>query len=204
MIDERKDFVAEAHVLLVHTGRMSHDDLQRVAELLHERDRIDDQIAAIMERPMTSGHLGEWIAAQVFDIELERSATTTAFNGRFRSGPLQGRTVNVKWYLKREGLLDMTTSEALNDYLVLTGRVSAAVSSHGRTRPWCIVSVYLFDAHGLRAEMLARGRSIGTASSIRTELWNQAEIYPKPANTRMLLSDRQVEALKLFAPAQRT
>jgi hypothetical protein len=155
LIDERKDFVAEAHGLLIHTGRMSHDDLQRVAELLHERDRIDDQIAAIMERPMTSGHLGEWIAAQVFDIELERSATTTAFDGRFRSGPLQGRTVNVKWYLNREGLLDMTTSEALDDYLVLTGRVSAAVSSHGRTRPWCIVSVYLFDAHGLRAEMLA-------------------------------------------------
>jgi len=195
--------MAEADGPLVHTGRMPQDDLPRVAELLHERNRINDQIAAIMERPMTSGHLGEWIAAQVFDIELERSATTTAFDGRFRSGPLQGRTVNVKWYLKREGLLDMTTSETLDDYLVMTGPVSAAVSSHSQTRPWQIHSVYLFDAHRLRADLFARGRSIGTASSIRTELWKQAEIYPTPANTRMSLTDRQVEALQLFAPAQR-
>jgi hypothetical protein len=110
----------------------------------------------------------------------------------------------VKWYLKREGILDMTTSETLDDYFVMTGPVSAGVSSQGHTRPWQIHSVYLFDAHGLRADLLAGGRSIGTASSIRTELWKQAEIYPKPANTRMSLTDRQVEALQLFAPAQRT
>ena len=46
---------------------------------------------------MTAGHLGEWIAAQVFDIELERSAY---IGGQFRTGPLQGQTVNMKWYLK--------------------------------------------------------------------------------------------------------
>jgi hypothetical protein len=28
-----------------------------------KRNRIDDQIAAIIDRPMTSGHLGEWIAS---------------------------------------------------------------------------------------------------------------------------------------------
>jgi hypothetical protein len=179
-----------------------HDDLPLVAELLHERNRIDDQIAAIMERPMTSGHLGEWIAAQVLDIELEKSATTTALDGRFGPGPLQGRTVNVKWYPKREGILDMTTSEALDYYLVMTGPVSAAVSSHHGTRPWRIDSLYLFDAHSLRADLLGRGRSIGTASSIRTELWNRAEIYPTPANTLMSLTGRQVEALQLFAPPQ--
>jgi hypothetical protein len=30
-------------------------------------------IAEIIERPMTAGHLGEWIAAQIFDIALEPS-----------------------------------------------------------------------------------------------------------------------------------
>jgi hypothetical protein len=59
---------------------------------------------------MTSGHLGEWIAAQVFDIELEGSAVAAAIDGRFRSDPLQGQTVNTKWYFKREGLLDTTES----------------------------------------------------------------------------------------------
>jgi hypothetical protein len=37
---------------------------------------------------MTSGHLGEWIAAQVFDIALEASAVAVGIDGRFRSGPL--------------------------------------------------------------------------------------------------------------------
>src|SRR5687768_3076419 len=129
-----------------HTVRMAQDDLPRIARLLEARNEIDDQIAAVIKRPMTSGHLGEWIASQVFDIELEASASAAGIDGRFRSGPLRGRTVNVKWYLKREGMLDMTRSEVLDEYLVMTGPVSAAASSHGRTRPWRIDSVYLFDA----------------------------------------------------------
>jgi hypothetical protein len=65
---------------------------------------------------MIAAHLGEWIAAQVFDIELEQSAVTATIDGRFRSGPLQGCTVNVKWYLKQEDLLDMSESSALDYY----------------------------------------------------------------------------------------
>jgi hypothetical protein len=45
---------------------------------------------------MTSGHLGEWLAAQVFDIELEVTAAAAGIDGRFRSGPLPGRTVNIR------------------------------------------------------------------------------------------------------------
>ena len=56
---------------------------------------------------MTSGRLGEWIAAQVFDIAVEASAAAAGIDGRFRSAPSQGRTVNIKWYLKREGLLTL-------------------------------------------------------------------------------------------------
>ncbi len=46
----------------------------QIAQLLRERNAIDAEIAAITHRPMTSGHLGEWIATQNFDIHLERSA----------------------------------------------------------------------------------------------------------------------------------
>jgi hypothetical protein len=79
------------------------DSLARAAALLRERNAIDAELAHLIQRPMTSGHLGEWIAAQVFDIELEASAFAEAIDGRFRSGTLRGRTVNIKWYLKREG-----------------------------------------------------------------------------------------------------
>lgn len=79
------------------------EPVKRITELLRERNAVDAEIATIVHRPMTSGHLGEWIASRVFDIELEPTATATAIDGRFRSGSLRGRTVNIKWYLKREG-----------------------------------------------------------------------------------------------------
>jgi hypothetical protein len=80
---------------------MAEEDLRKIASLLRERNVIDEKIAAVIHRPMTAGHLGEWIASQVFDIELATSAVAAAIDGRFRAGPLQGHTVNVKWYLKR-------------------------------------------------------------------------------------------------------
>ena len=110
---------------------MTDDEVAHIARLLSQRNAIDDTIAAVIRRPMAAGHLGEWIAAQVFDIELEQSAVTAAIDGQFRSGPLQGCTVNVKWYQKLEGLLDMSESSALDYYLVLTGPRSAALTSRG-------------------------------------------------------------------------
>lgn len=89
------------------------DSLARAAALLRERNEIDAELARLMHRPMTSGHLGEWIAAKVFDIELEASAVAAGIDGHFRSGPWQGRTVNVKWSLKREGALDSATNTQL-------------------------------------------------------------------------------------------
>jgi hypothetical protein len=178
------------------------EELRRIADLLEKRNRLDSEIAARIGRPMTSGHLGEWIAAEIFDVELEASASAAACDGYFRSGPLQGRSVNVKWYLQREGILDLTSPLMPDEYLVMTGPASAATTSQGGTRPWRIDSVYLFDAIGLRDDLLARGIKVGTASSVRAALWAQAEIYPKPVNPRLLLREDQVEALKLFAPAE--
>jgi hypothetical protein len=86
------------------------DKVAKIARLLIERNAIDSAIATIIHRPMAAGHLGEWIAAQVIDLHPEQSAVTVAFDGRFRSGRPQGRTVNVKWYLKQEELLDISES----------------------------------------------------------------------------------------------
>src|SRR5271165_4052971 len=145
---------------------MVDEPIKRIAELLDERNALDAEIAAIMHRPMTSGHLGERIASQVSDIEPETSAAAAAIDGRFRSGPLQGRTVNVKWYLKHEGLLDMSEPGQLDYHLVLAGPPSAATTSRGATRPWCIDTVYLPGARQLHAEQIERGAKRGIASSI--------------------------------------
>jgi hypothetical protein len=182
-------------------ARRVNRDLETIAGLIGERNSIDEKIASITGRPMTAGHLGEWIAAEVFGIELEKSASAAALDGRFRSGPLSGRTVNVKWYLKREGLLDVTQSPELDFHLVLAGPTSAAVSSRGGTRPWCIAAVYLFDARQLLVELRTRGVAIGAATSVRSAQWASAEIYPQSRNGTLALNWEQRRSLELFAPA---
>jgi len=52
------------------------DSLARAAALLYKGHAIDAELARLIQRSTTSGHLGEWIAAQVFDIELEASAVS--------------------------------------------------------------------------------------------------------------------------------
>jgi hypothetical protein len=173
--------------------------LQELAALLVQRNDIDAQIARLIERPMTSGHLGEYIAAKIFDIELESSAVAPAIDGRFRTGPLAGKTVNVKWYLRREGLLDMSLSDALDYHLVLAGPRSAATSSKGGTRPWRIDAVYLFDSKDLLAELTSREARIGVATSVRNAQWEAAEIYPTSANPALAVSGRQSAQLALFS-----
>jgi hypothetical protein len=180
---------------------VTDDHVEQIARLLIERNAIDDAIAGIIHRPMTSGHLGEWIAAQVFDIQLEPNATAAAIDGRFRSGPLHGQTVNVKWYLKQEGLLDISDSAALDYYLVLTGPRSAALASRGAIRPWRIDHVYLFHAPSLLAEQRTRGVRAGTAASVRKSRWDAAEIYPVASNPQLPLSERQTALLGLFGPS---
>jgi hypothetical protein len=179
-----------------------HDQpMSRIARLLRERNAIDAEIAVLTGRPMTSGHLGEWIASHVFDIELESSAVAAAIDGRFRSGPLAGRTVNIKWYLKREGMLDTSESDRLDYYLVLTGPPSAAVSSRGAIRPWCIDAAFLFDARQLRAEQIERGVKRGVASSVIKRQWTAAQVYPVASNPLLTIRSPQVAMLQLFGPS---
>lgn len=172
--------------------------LAALARLLRERNVIDQQIGELLGRPMTSGHAGEWIAARIFDIELEASASATAIDGHFRSGALAGRTVNVKWYLKREGLLDMTTSTLLDYYLVFTGPKSTSQDCR-TTRAWAIESVYLFESTQLLSEQAARNAKAGVASSVTAAQWTAAEVYPRPTNPLLELTETQRGALALFA-----
>jgi hypothetical protein len=173
---------------------MSSAELMSIAMLLRERNRIDARIADIVGRPVVSGHLSDWIAAQIFDIELEPSANS-AIDGRFRSGALAGRTVNVKHYTRNQGLLDMTDSEALDYYLVMTGPRGPTAGTH---RPWSIEHVYLFDAQALYDELSAQLRRIGVATSVRAEYWRAAEVYPDPARPALALGPKQTAALASF------
>lgn len=179
---------------------MADLELEQLAQLLRERNAIDARIGQLINRPMTAGHAGEWIASRIFDIALEPTAVAKAIDGRFRSGPLAGRSVNVKWYLKRENLLDMTEDPTLDYYLVLSGpKVSAR---DDRTlRPWRIDAVYLFDAQALLAEQRARGVKTGIAAGVREAQWRAAEIYPTQTCQALVLDAEQPRRLGLFTAA---
>ncbi len=174
-------------------------DLTRLAELLKEKHLIDEKIASLVGRPAQIGHVGEYIASAIFDIRLEASATAKGIDGHFVTGPLIGRSVNVKWYAKLENLLDLTPAYLPDEYLVLAGPRSTALSSRGVHRPWLIQFAFLFDARVLAQQLSARGSKLGIASSVPRQYWDAAEIYPVQRNNRLLLSDEQRAILSLFA-----
>ena len=176
---------------------MDEAGLKSIAMLLRSRNEIDARIVDIVGRPMVHGHLSDWIAAQIFDIELEPAANR-AIDGWFRSGPLAGRTVNVKHYTRNEGLLDITESDELDYYLVMTGPRGPATRSAGTHRPWTIEHVHLFDAFDLIASLRAIMRRIGVATSVREEFWKAAEIYPNPVKPPLRLTPEQKAALDGF------
>jgi len=84
------------------------------------------------------GHIGEWIAARIFDIELETAGNAAGYDGHFTTGALLGQTVNVKPYTRQQRILDMKSTAPLDYYLVFTGPRGAAVSSRVTLRPFCI------------------------------------------------------------------
>ena len=171
-------------------------NLEQLASLLARRNAIDEEIGALVGRPAIRGHVGEWIAHEIFGVTLEESAIQKGFDGRFADGPLAGKTVNVKWYGKREGLLDINPDGVPDFYLVMTGPKAAATTSRGQTRPWVITEVFLFDAPAL-VERLPR---VGVAAGVRQHEWEAARVYPTAApRARLTLTDAQREALKLFA-----
>jgi len=177
-------------------------DLDQLAKVMKQKNAVDVEITKIVDRPALIGHVGEYIAAKVFNIELEQNAAHKAIDGRFTGGSLDGKTVNIKWYTKQEGILDVSPEAPPPDfYLVMTGAKAPAAPSRGMTRPWLISQVFLFDAREVLRILGSRGVKgvkVGIATSIRREYWEGAEIYPTSHNKQLILSDRQKEMLTLF------
>jgi hypothetical protein len=177
-------------------------ELAEVAALLRERNALDARLGRLLNRPVNTGHIGEWIAARIFDIELETSANAAGYDGHFTTGDVAGRSVNVKAYGKHEGMIAINPNAPLDYYLVFTGPKptrEALISTRGTLRPFCIDRVFLFDAARLHSELESRGVKIGVATSVRAAQWEAAEIYPRATNPLLVVSDGQRTALSMFA-----
>jgi hypothetical protein len=173
------------------------DELKQLADLIKERNQIHTRISSIIGRPATMGHLGEFIASRIFDVHFEESATAKGIDGHFTAGPLSGKSVDIKWYGKQEGLLAINPEAIPDFYLVLTGPKSPAISSRGQDRPWRIKHVYLFYGLKLVDTLSARSIVFSVATSVRQDLWSEAEIYPSH-NELFVLTDDQRKMLEIF------
>ena len=179
------------------------DDLQCLAGLLRARNANEVEITQVIGRPAQLGHIGEYIAGQIFDVALEQSAVHPGSDGRFRAGPLVGKSVNIKMYGKREGLLDVRLEYVPDYYLVLTGPKSMAMNSIDAPRPWSIDEVFLFEAEPLIDRLRDRGVKIGVATSVREEEWESARIYPVSSDSPLDLSQDQQDGIRLFEISNR-
>ena len=173
--------------------------MERLATLIKKRNALDVEIAEILGRPVVQGHFGETVASRVFGLELHASANQRGSDGLFREGQFKDKSVNVKYYPMRENLLDISKENLPDFYLVLTGPKNRAASSRGGHLPWVIETVYLFDARDLVNKLKVK---IGTATSVKQVIWEEAEIYPAH-NPYFPLSRSQREMLKLFRSSRR-
>ena len=184
-------------------GTPESDCLTDLAEAVRRKNLADRPIARLIGKPAFPGHFGEFVAAQVFDIELNRGAANPGFDGRFRSGELAGKSVNIKFYTKHDRLLDMTEEGKAGPdyYLVMTGPKKRAQSLLGRNRPWVIESVFLFEAEALVRELKAQNpeKRIGLATHVYVKLWRKATIYPNGESPLIQITTARRRWLRLFS-----
>lgn len=173
---------------------MTANMLTALSVLLKRKNEVEKEMAAIIGRPLEKGHFGEFVAAQIFGIELCRDATQEGYDGWFRGGALDGKMVNIKYYTKHDGLLDLKEENGPDYYLVMTGPVAEPAASRGQSRPWVIEFVFLFRADALIGKLTGK---IGVAAAVDKSLWKGAEIYPRDSSL-LRLEQSQKDMIALF------
>lgn len=172
------------------------DDLPRLASLLKSRNTVDERLAQHIGRTAQVNHVGEYIAAQVFHIQLEDAGKQRGYDGRFTLGPLAGRTVDIQWRPRRDNQMNLKP-ELLPDYFLIFTGPEAPISA--LATPWLISSIFLFQAQDLLTALRERGVQLGNGTSVTGPLWERAELYPVPRNPRLPLDEEQRKLLILFS-----
>ncbi|HEX7735542.1 MAG TPA: hypothetical protein VF458_11795 [Ktedonobacteraceae bacterium] len=173
-------------------------NLSRLADLLRARNTVESNIANLLESSVNLGTVGEYIAATIFGITLVPATRGSESVGIFASQPLRGKTVDIQWYPRREGFLNVHAEAAPDYYLVLAGPKQESSTARALVNPWIITSVYLFDSQELLSALRERGVQIGSHTSVIAQLWERAEIFPTQHNPTLVLSPDQYALLQLF------
>lgn len=176
------------------------DSLANLANLIEQRNTIEREISRIIGCPAHSGHIAEFIAASIFEIDLMPSANHKHYDGRFLPGSLENQTVNIKYRSLHMGALNMGTSGVVRNhpdwYLVLAGPTTKPGPSKHTTTPWTIAQAYLFNSQ----ELLLRlgGKRTGIGTGLPKHLWQAAMLYPEAKSPHLTLGTTQRSMLALF------
>jgi hypothetical protein len=173
-------------------------NLPRLAELIRSRNTVESNIANLLGNSVNLGTVGAYIASTIFGITLIPSSHHSEFAGIFSSEPLAGKTVDVQWYPRREGFLNVHNEPAPDYFLVLAGPKQESSTARALVNPWIIRSVHLFNAQELLTALRERGVQIGPHTSVINQLWERAEIFPVQHNTTLILTGEQRQLLQLF------
>lgn len=173
-------------------------NLPRLAELLRSRNTVEGNIANLLGCEVDLGNLGERIAATIFGIRLIPATSNNGFVGIFTNPALTGKTVDVRWYPRRDSSMNIHIDPAPDYTLVLAGPKIEPNEARALVNPWVITSVYLFPMQELLTTLRSRGVRVGTRVSVNSQLWEQAEIFPRQHNRTLILDDEQRQLLHLF------
>lgn len=173
-------------------------NLARLAELLRARNTVESNIANLLSSSVSLGTVGERIAAQIFGITLIPSAQHSEFAGIFANQPFAGKTVDVQWYPRREGFLNIHSAPAPDYILVLAGPRQESSTVRALVNPWLISSVHLFHTQELLLALRERGVQIGSHTSVINQLWERSEIFPTARSHLLQLGAEQRQLLQLF------
>ncbi|MBM3212575.1 hypothetical protein FJZ33_10155 [Candidatus Poribacteria bacterium] len=148
------------------------------------------------------GNIGEYIAARILGIELEKSGSNAGFDGKFKHAPLTSQTVNIK-YLKDDRNIDLNKKNK-DYYLVMTSPERKLPVSGVTLLPICIKEVFLFKAEELSTALKSENpnKKLGMVTSIPHGLWNKAQLYPIQTCNLLILTNMQREMFALFDPAR--
>jgi len=72
-------------------------ELALLSQLLKAHNALDSIIAGLIHRPVQLGHVGEFLAQEIFGVQLHSTAVHKGSDGVFRGGFLDGCSVDVKW-----------------------------------------------------------------------------------------------------------
>ena len=140
--------------------------------------------APINARPLTSRLRGCLDDLKGLQHNSDSHRHDQRIDGHFADGPLAGRSVNVKFHPKLEGLLDIRPDGVPDYYLVLTGPRSLAMFSRGQTRPLSIQAVFLLEGAAVVEEEYARdlrsvlGKDVERARAMLARLLGDIVLRP--------------------------